>query len=106
MSTNARVYGAIRTALITYGVVAYGWLVNRAPVPALGLGTPSHRLVLAGVIVQFALIGVRFVVRRRAGDDERAGQALALIDLVADGITVLLFALGTLGAVFRAAEAL
>ncbi len=95
-SVNRRTYGALRTALIGYGTVAAAYLIPRN---AEGLGgfASASSLMIAGVIVQIALLLVHALVRRRVSDGQIAAQLSALIELVGDSVTVLLFALGTLG---------
>lgn len=99
-------YGAARTALITYGIAAYTYLLAR-PGPAdatkaFGLGASAASFVLSGLALQVLMIAARLMIKRVITDQQMAAQALDIIELVADGITVLLFAMATLGAIAHA----
>jgi hypothetical protein len=97
-----RRFGAVRTALIGYGVVAFGYLYARA-----GVGpddaTSGLVFVAAGIGLQFALLAAGVLVRRHAPNGAAAAQLMFVLELVADGVTVLLFALATLRVVIPAA---
>lgn len=112
MSTpdQIRRYGAARTALITYGIAAYTYLLAR-PGPdggarAFGVGASASSFVLSGIALQVLLIVARLVIKRVTSDQEVAAQALGIFELVADGVTVLLFAMATFGAIAHAPEEL
>jgi hypothetical protein len=100
-------YGAIRTALIGYGVSLFSYLfarsglVTEASAPAPG-GWVSAFL-LSGVGLQVLLILARVLIKHMA-DRDIATQALPIVELIGDGATVLLFALATFGAVVHAPE--
>lgn len=103
-----RRYGTARTVLITYGIAAYTYLVAR-PGPAdaakaFGVGASAAAFLLSGLGLQIALIAARVIIKRTISDQENAAQALGILELVADGVTVLLFAMATLGAIARAPE--
>ncbi len=103
-----RSYGVIRSALIGYGVAALTLLFSRSS--ALGSATSgeasgsAQTLVLGGLALQVLLIAVRALVKHRAPESETAAQGLMILELVADGVTVFLFAWATLGAVIQASS--
>ena len=100
-----RVYGAVRTALISYGVAAYTYVVLRAePAPqALGSSASASGFVLSGVALQLLLVVARALIKRYVADRTLATQSMIVLELIGDGVTVLLFALATLGAITKAA---
>jgi hypothetical protein len=110
MSTPAQAYrlGTMRTVLITYGIAAYTFLLARhGPADAskaFGVGASAMTLVVSGIGLQVLLVVVRIAIKRVTGDREIAAQALGILDLIADSITVLLFALATYGVVAHAPE--
>lgn len=87
-----RSVGALRSALIGYGVVAFTFF------------PPTRTLMLWGVGVQILVIVVRTLIERRVRDPAVATQALAVVELLADGATVALFAFATLGGIMRFEE--
>ena len=98
----------VRTTLITYGTAVLTYLFTRhdsgASVEALG-GTVSARLLmLGGVGLQLLLFAVRALIKRYAPDRTSAAQGLMVLELFGDGVTVLLFALGTFGAIMHGAD--
>ena len=101
-----RSYGVIRSALIGYGVAALTLLFSRSS--ALGSATggeasgSAQTLVLGGLALQVLLIAARALVKHKAPESETAAQGLMILELVADGVTVFLFAWATLGAVMQA----
>lgn len=99
---HLRRFGAVRTALIGYGVVAFGYLFAR---PGAGPddGTSGLTFVAVGIGLQLALLAAGVVVRRHVGTGPAAAQVMFVLELVADGVTVLLFALATLRAAMPAA---
>ena len=106
---NPRTYGALRTVLIGYGTIVAAYLIPRgdeAAVPALGGFASASGLMIAGVAVQIALLLAQTLIRRRVSDVQLAAQFSALIELVGDAATVLLFALGTLGPMLALQSAL
>ena len=101
-----RTYGVIRSALIGYGVAAFTYLFSRSSAfessnPGLASGS-AQTLVLVGLALQVLLIFARLITRRRAADSGTAAQGLMILELVADGITVLLFAMATLRTIMHA----
>ena len=105
-----RRYGAARTALITYGIAAYTYLLAR-PGPAddakaFGVGASASSFVLSGIVLQVLLIAARLVIKRVTNDRDITAQALGILELIADGVTVLLFAMATFGAIAHAPEEL
>lgn len=104
----ARRYGAARTALITYGIAAYTYLLAR-PGPtgaakAFGVGASASTFVLSGIALQILVIVARLLIKRVTRDQEITAQALGILELIADGVTVLLFAMATFGAIARAPD--
>ena len=91
-SREMRRYAALRSALIGYGVLAFTFF------------PPTRTLMLWGIGVQVAVILVRQLIQRRVSDPELAGTALRVLELVADGVTVALFAIATLGGIMRIGE--
>jgi hypothetical protein len=79
--------GAVRSAIIAYGIAAYSWFVTR---PDASVAMP---MFLVGVAIQVLVLVAGVVAKRQGG--EVAATALPIVELVADGITVLLFALAT-----------
>jgi hypothetical protein len=84
-----RRYGALRSALIGYGVLAFTFF------------PPTRTLMLCGIGVQIAVIVAGKLIERRVRDPAIAAKALMLLELVADGVTVALFAIATLGGILR-----
>jgi hypothetical protein len=99
-----RRYGAVRGVLITLGILAYTLATSRrgAASAASGAGGASA-MVVAGIVVQLLLIGAHALIRRRVADPGAAARVHFVVELAGDGVTVLLFALGVLGGVMRAA---
>lgn len=100
-----RTCGVLRTVLISYGVAVSGYLFTQsAPAGAMpaagGLPSPGS-LVVLGLVSQVLLIGARAFIRRHAPDSGMAAQGLFVLELVGDGVTVLLFAPGTFGAILQ-----
>jgi len=87
--TRTLSYGALRSALIGYGVLAFTFF------------PPTRALMLWGVGVQIALVIARKLVERQIRDPAIAGQVLTLLELLGDGATVALFAIATLGGILR-----
>jgi hypothetical protein len=98
-----RTYSAVRTAIIGYGAVAFGYLqssVAPAEAPrALGGFASSQGLLVAGLALQLLLMVARALVKRFATDNAALAQGMEMVGLAGDGVTVLLFALGTYGAI-------
>lgn len=94
-----RSYGALRTLLISYGVAAFAFLSSRAAdaPTALGTATSAQDLVVIGLAAQLLLVAARWLLRRRLSDRTAIAQATMALEIVGDGVTVLLFALATLG---------
>jgi hypothetical protein len=102
-----RAYGAVRTALVSYGVAAFSYLFSQftpddTPL-ALGGTIPARSLVLLGLVLQLLLLAARALIKRHAPDHAAAVQGFLILELVGDGLTVLFFALGTFGAILHAA---
>jgi hypothetical protein len=89
MGASLRHYAALRSALIGYGVLAFAFF------------PPTRTLMLLGVGVQIAVIVARKLIERQVREPEIAAKALTLLELVADGVTVALFAIATLGGIMR-----
>lgn len=90
--SEIRRYAAVRSTLIGYGVLAFTFF------------PPTRTLMIWGVGVQIAVIIVRQLIERRVHDPATAGTALMVLELVADGVTVALFAIATLGGIMRIEE--
>lgn len=89
-----RVSGWARGVLIAYGVGAFSVFFSRT----IGFDAGASAIGI-GLAVQIGLWVVRYIVKRyqreRGSSEEAVGQAMYVLELVADGVTVLLFALGT-----------
>lgn len=101
-----RTFGVIRSTLIGYGVAALTFLFSRSSGLASATGGEAsgsaQTLVLGGLALQVLLIAARALIKHRAPESERAAQGLMILELVADGVTVFLFAWATLGAIMHA----
>jgi hypothetical protein len=98
-----RVYGAVRTALIGYGTAAFAFLEpvslsGAAPQASGILGNP-RAVVLLGVGLQVLLMLARTLIKRYAPDWAESPRHMLILETVADGATVFLFAAATLGAI-------
>ena len=103
-------YGAARALIIGYGVLALGLLQSslapaEAPQALGGFGS-SQSLLLAGLALQLLLMAARAFVRRHAADEALRAQGMEMVGLAGDAVTVLLFALGTFGAIAPAGRGL
>jgi hypothetical protein len=98
---GSRAVTLVRTALIGYGTAAISVLLARSGVQQAAVPVG---LVAAGIGLQVVLVIVRArIAKSEAGASSAAEQAIGVLETVGDGITVLLFALATLGAVVGAA---
>lgn len=88
-SREMRQYTALRSALIGYGVLAFTFFA------------PTRTLMLWGIGVQIGVILVRQLIQRQVRDPALASTALVVLELVADGVTVALFAIATLSGIMR-----
>jgi len=104
-----RVYGAVRTALIGYGVAALTYFQVSASSgtasQAAGYWGSARGLVLIGIGLQLILMLARALTKRYVADSASATQIMSILEIVADGVTVLLFAMATLGPMTRLADA-
>lgn len=102
-----RVYATLRTTLIGYGIAAYALFASGPQPPAAsapgGTAGPGGYL-LWGLGLQAVVIVAHALIRRRMADPSSARQAMLVVELLADGATVLLFALATLGAIGHAVD--
>lgn len=100
-----RRHGLMRSALITYGVAAFGYFFSRHlrddSVSALGGLFSAHSATLIGLALQLLLLIGRLLIKRHATDPETAIKGYYVVELIGDGVTVFLFALATLGALLR-----
>jgi hypothetical protein len=86
---RGRSFGALRSTLIGYGVLAFTFF------------PPSRTLMLWGVGAQIAVILARKLIERQVRDPTIAAQASMVVELLGDGATVLLFAIATLGGILQ-----
>ena len=86
---ETRSVGVLRSTLIGFGVLAFTFF------------PPTRTLMLWGVCVQIAVMLGRMVIQHRMRDPEVAGQALTVLELLGDGVTVALFAIATLGGIMQ-----
>jgi hypothetical protein len=103
-----RVYGAVRTALIGYGVTAFAYFQfgsspGIAP-QALGNWGAARGFVLLGIGLQLILMLARALTKRHVADEASATRIMDVCEVIADGVTVLLFAMATLGPITRLAN--
>jgi hypothetical protein len=87
--SETRSVRALRSTLIGFGVLAFTFF------------PPTRTLMVWGVVAQVAVIVVRMLIERRVSDPAIAEQALTLVELIGDGITVALFAIATLGGIMQ-----
>ena len=103
-----RVYGAVRTALIGYGVAAFAYFqFDSSPAiasQAAGTWGSARGLVLLGIGLQLILMVARALTKRYVADEASATQIMDVCEVIADGVTVLLFAVATLGPITRLAS--
>ena len=92
-----RIYGAVRTSLIGYGVIAYAYFKVSSASGGATQGSPGF--VLAGLGLQLFLVVARALIKRYAPDGAPATQGMFILEIVADGATVLLFAVATFGGI-------
>lgn len=107
-SAAPRIIATLRTTLIGYGIAAYALLPSgpgsqAGPLPGGG-GAASSGYLLWGLGLQAAVILAHALVRRGVDDPASAGKAMLVVELLADGATVLLFALATLSAIGHAVD--
>ena len=86
---ETRSIGVLRSTLIGFGVLAFTFF------------PPTRTLMLWGVCVQIAVMLGRMVIQHRMRDPEIAEQALNVLELLGDGVTVALFAIATLGGIMQ-----
>lgn len=88
----------VRGILIAYGVAAFSLFFSRT----IGFDAGSSTIAI-GLAVQIGLLVARYIVKRyqreRGSSEEVVAQAMYLLELLADAVTVLLFALGTYRAI-------
>jgi hypothetical protein len=105
-----RVYGAVRTALIGYGVAAFSYFQVSASSgtasQALGNWGSARGFVLLGIGLQLILMLARALTKRYVADEASAAQIMGICEIIGDGATVLLFAMATLGPITRVASGL
>ncbi len=102
-----RAYGAVRTALIGYGVAALAYFQvgssSGAASQALGNWGAARGFVLLGIGLQVILMLARALTKRYVADEAAATRIMDVCEVIADGVTVLLFAMATLGPITRLA---
>lgn len=103
-----RAYGAMRTALIGYGVTAFAYFqFGSSPgiaSQAVGFWGSARGFVLLGIGLQLILMLARALTKRFVHDEALATQIMDICEAIADGATVLLFAMATLGPITRLAS--
>jgi hypothetical protein len=87
--SEIRSIGALRSTLIEIGVLAFTFF------------PPTRTLMVWGVGAQIAVILASMLIKRRVSDPAIAGQALTILELFGDGVTVALFAMATLGGIMQ-----
>jgi hypothetical protein len=81
-----RLGGPARSALIAYGIAAFAFIVPQS-------STGSRTMLIVGLVVQVVVLVARALATRHGG--EISATAIAVVELIADGVTVFLFALAT-----------
>ncbi len=89
-------YAAVRTVLIGCGALGLTFFQMDYP----------RGLMFAGVAMQGAVIVAGWLVRRYLPEPVQSAQAMIILEIVADGVTVLLFALATFGEMTEVAREL
>jgi hypothetical protein len=98
-------HDVIRSVLITYGVLAFTVLsLRHESGQAPGAGGSAAGYVVIGLALQILLVLANALIKRKAPDAAAAAQGRHVIGFIIDGITVLLFAIGTFGAILQAAR--
>jgi hypothetical protein len=95
---------AARSFIITYGIAAFSFFMLRSS--ASGVPAPGAGMFVAGLAIQLAVWIATAQIKRRIGEAEVAMRIHHVIALIADGLTVLLFAIGTFRAIGTATELL
>jgi hypothetical protein len=99
-----RRHGAIRSALIAYGIAAFVYFFPRSHTnadgePVLVAATGALQMLLVGLALQIVSLAIRKIVTRYERKHGMEGflspLALFIFELVVDAVTVLLFALAT-----------
>jgi hypothetical protein len=94
--------------LIGYGVAAFtGIQVGSStglPSQALGSWGSARGFVLLGLGLQLILMLARTLIKHYAPDWASAPHGMMVLEIIADGVTVLLFAMATLGAIAQLAN--
>ena len=99
-----RRHGAIRSALIAYGIAAFVYFfppprTNGDGEPVLVAATSALQILLVGLALQIVSLAIRKIVTRYERKHGMEGflspLALFIFELVVDAVTVLLFALAT-----------
>jgi hypothetical protein len=95
----------MRTALIGYGVAAFAYFqFGSSPgiaSQAAGTWGSARGFVLLGIGLQLFLMLARALTKRYVHEPALATQIMDICEVVADGATVLLFAMATLGQITR-----
>jgi hypothetical protein len=87
--SEMRSVAVLRSTLIGFGVLAFTFF------------PPTRTLMLWGVGVQIAVLLGRMAIEHWVRDPAIVGQALTVVELLGDGVTVALFAIGTLGGIMQ-----
>ena len=109
-----RLGSAVRGAIIVYGVALASFLAAQVGVSEAAPGRASGGgllpMVLLSVVLQGGVLVLRWATRRyeRAHDLEGRVTPLAMLlfELVVDGVTVALFAIGTFRGIARIADSI
>jgi hypothetical protein len=97
-----RLHSSFRGVLIGYGVAFFSWFFNRTlpeDETSRDWSAGSGYMIGIGLALQLLMLLVKWLVGRYERDHGMEGmlqpQAVAIVQLLIDGITVLLFAIGT-----------
>jgi hypothetical protein len=99
---SLRLHSFLRTLLITYGVAFFSWWFSRtlpSDESSRDWSPGSVYMIAVGLGLQLLMLTVKWIVTRYERDRGMEGMlspsAVAVVQLLIDGVTVLLFAIAT-----------
>ena len=104
-------YGTLRTILIGYGVAGFSWLfIRKGAIEdpfAANASSTARTLFVIGIACQLVALLAHRWIKRRIGDDRDAvAKGTGILELITDGVTVLLFAIATFNGLFAFGDSL